>query len=112
MSRLLILVGFALLVIAPPLLASDLPTDPGLDKTVNLAIKGEALWDVMKMLNKQTGVQLRASHEIVDQKATIFVDNKPLREVMNGLVTVFPYKWTGSRSGRGRCLSAGKISTL
>lgn len=74
--------------------ASSLPSDdPVLDKPVTLAVKGEAFRDVVPIIVKQTGVHLRVSKEIADQKCTIFVDGKPLREVMAGLETVFLYRW-------------------
>ena len=65
-----------------------------LDKPVTLAIKGEALSDIMPMLEEQTSVRLRVSHEIADQKATIFVDDKPLKQVMSGLAKLFQCKWS------------------
>lgn len=68
--------------------------DKSLDKPVTLAIKGEALCDIMPILERQTGVRLRVGKEIADQKATIFVDDKPLRQVMEGLSTLFGYHWT------------------
>ena len=73
---------------------TPLPKDPNLDKPITLAVKGEALIDIMPMLADQTGAQLRVSKEIADQKATIFVDDKPLRDVMLGLETLFRYRWS------------------
>jgi len=51
--------------------------DPVLKKPVTLAVKGEALADIMPMLQDQTGVLLRVSADTADRKSTIFVDNKP-----------------------------------
>ena len=68
--------------------------DARLDKPVTLAVKGEALADIFPMIEKQTGVHLRVAHDIADQKATIFIDDKPLKEVMAGLKTVFRYTWS------------------
>ena len=91
-----------LLISATALHAATLPDDPALAKPVTLAVKGEALTDVLGMMQEQTGVRLRVERDIADQKATIFVDKKPLRDVMNGLVTVFGYRWSqeGPSSGR------------
>ncbi|MCX6376948.1 MAG: hypothetical protein NTU88_13105 [Armatimonadetes bacterium] len=94
------LVAFASVMYAAPL-----PDDPALAKPVTLAVKGEALTDVLKMLQKQTGVRLRVDRDIADQKVTIFVDQKPMKDVMNGLSTVFGYRWSqetvsGSRTYR------------
>ncbi|MHB1001929.1 MAG: hypothetical protein ACYC27_22035 [Armatimonadota bacterium] len=71
-----------------------LPDDPNLDKPVTLAIKGEALSDIAEMLGKQSGAELRVTKEIADQKATIFVDEKPLRDVMLALETLFGFRWS------------------
>ena len=68
--------------------------DARLDKPVTLAIKGAALSDIMPIIEKQTGARLKVAHDIADQKATIFVDDKPLKEIMTGLQTVFQYAWS------------------
>ena len=83
--------------------AAPLPDNPALDKPVTLAVKGEALSDIMDMLEKQTGVSLQVARDIADQKATIFVDEKPLREVMEGLATLFKFYW------REKTLSGHKV---
>ena len=70
--------------------------DARLDKPVTLAVKGEALADILPLIEKQTGVRLKVAHDIADQKATIFVDDKPLKEVMAGLKTVFGFTWSYS----------------
>lgn len=72
---------------------TDAP-DPGLTKAVTLAVKGEALSGVMAMLQAQTGVQLRVPSSIADQKVTIFVDDKPLIDVIHGLKTLFGYRFS------------------
>lgn len=74
--------------------SASLPNDAALDKHVTLAVKGEALSDVMPTLEKQTGARVRAAKEIADQKVTIYVDDKPLREVMQGLSSLFGYFWS------------------
>lgn len=73
---------------------SAFAADARLDKPVTLAVKGEALSDIMPIIEQQTGVRLRVAHDIADQKATIFVDDKPLKEIMAGLQTVFGYTWS------------------
>lgn len=60
---------------------------------VTLAVKGESLSDVMQLLQNQSGLRLRVSKEISDQKVTVFVDNQPLRDVMKALCSLFGYKW-------------------
>ena len=78
-----------------------LPDDASLSKPVTLAVKGAALVDLMPMLQEQTGVALRVAPEIAERKATVFVDEKPLSEVMEGLSTLFKYRWT-SKMSEGR----------
>ncbi len=63
------------------------------DTPVTLAVKGEALVDIVPMLTEQTGVKLTVSKDIADQKATIFVDKRPLKQLMADLETVFGYQW-------------------
>lgn len=92
-SRMLLIIALILLFPAIATCAS-LPTDRVLDKPVKLVVKGEALSDIMPMLEKQTGVRVRVAMEIADQKATIFIDDKPLRQVMEGISTLFGYHWT------------------
>jgi len=93
--RLLLVV--VLLVLCTVVLCDDsppeLPSDPALDKLVTLALKGEAISDVVKLLTKQTGVRFKTSKEVSDQKVTIFVDEKPLKEVMEGITTLFQWQW-------------------
>ncbi|HET6455456.1 MAG TPA: hypothetical protein VFI02_13715 [Armatimonadota bacterium] len=68
--------------------------DARLDKPITLSVKGEALADILPLIEKQTGVRLKVAYDIADQKATIFVDDKPLKEIMAGLKTVFQYTWS------------------
>jgi len=71
-----------------------LPADQPFNQPVTLAVKGEALSDIMAMLSKQTGVRLRTTRDIADQKATIFVDKRPLKDVIAGLKTIFGYRFS------------------
>ena len=94
--------GLGALALATGVAAATLPDDPALHKPITLAVKGEALSDVMKLLHDQTGVELKVQNEVADQKVTIFVDGKPLREVMEGLVTVLQYTWSAqTANGHG-----------
>lgn len=90
----LLLVIFCLLAIGLPALAIDLlPEDAILSKLVTLDLKGESLSDIAKVLSKATGVNVRASADVSDQKATVLVGNMPLRDVMNGLATLYGWSW-------------------
>lgn len=79
--------------------AEPLPDDAALSASVTLAVKGESLADTLKLLQKQTGVQLQAARDVADQKVTIFVDDKPLRKVMEGLSVLLEYHWTAKDLG-------------
>ncbi|MHB1002121.1 MAG: hypothetical protein ACYC27_23010 [Armatimonadota bacterium] len=95
MYRLIIAAVLAFLL--PVFAYADTDTNnnyPDIDKTVTLDVKGESLSDVLEMLHRKTGVQLRVSKDIADQKVTIFVDDKPLNGVMAGLSKLFGFRWT------------------
>ncbi len=83
-------------------MAEPLPDDAALSSPVTLAIKGESLSDTLKSLEKQSGVQLRAARDVADQKVTVFVDDKPLRKVMEGLALLLEYHWTAKDLGGKR----------
>lgn len=72
-----------------------------LSKPVTLAVKGEALSDITAMLSRQAGLKVRATKDIANQKATIFVDNKPLKDVLDGLSTILGYRWSVVRQTDG-----------
>lgn len=73
--------------------AADLENDPALAATVTLDCNGEAISDILYLLEYQTGVDLAVTKDVADQKATIYVEDKPLSEIMTGLTTIFGYKW-------------------
>ncbi len=78
------------------------PADQAFKQPVTLAVKGEALSDIMAMLSKQTGVKLRTAKDIADQKATIFVDKCPLKDVIAGLKTIYGYRFSVVPVGDGK----------
>ncbi len=74
--------------------ADTLADDARLGQPVTLSVKGEALGDILPLLTKQTGVALRVSElDVADQKATVFIDARPLSDVMSGLTTLFGFEW-------------------
>lgn len=97
-----VLVPLMILISLGAAVGASLPDDPELDAPVTLAVKGEALTDVLKMLQGQTGVRLQAGRDVADQKVTIFVDDKPLRKVMEGLSLLLEYHWTYKDFSSGR----------
>jgi type II secretory pathway component GspD/PulD (secretin) len=93
MRRLLFVVLLILLLSTRSFCADNALADPVLKKPITLTMKGEALADVMKEIAKQTGLNVTVSRSISDQKATILVDDKPARDVMQGVATIFGYNW-------------------
>jgi len=64
---------------------------------VTLREKGVALSDFCAELQEQTGVELSASRAVADEKVTVFVKERPARDVMREVARLFGYFW--SRSG-------------
>jgi len=93
------LVLLAIIVSIGNAASGSLLEDPALDIPVTLAVKGEALTDVLDVLQEQTGVRLRAGRDVADQKVTIFVDDKPLRRAMEGLALLLEYHWSPKSIG-------------
>lgn len=60
---------------------------------ITLSLKGASLDELAKILESQSGVKFRIDRDIADKKVAMFVDEKPLSQVMNGLKTLFQYKW-------------------
>jgi hypothetical protein len=71
--------------------------DPRLFRRVTLQRKGVALEDLCRELGKQADVLLQASRGVGDEKATVFVKERPAREVMRAIARLFGYRW--ARSG-------------
>lgn len=94
MRKPLLLLLITLALLAGIAANAALLSDKVLEKPVTLSVKGEALCDIFPILREQTGVRFQVGRDIADQKATIYVDDKPLRQVMEGLSTLFGYHWT------------------
>ena len=90
----LILQMAMLAVLAHACSAVSLEEDSNLDKPITLSLKGQALSDICQTISSSTGVKIRASKDVADQKATILITNKPLRDVISALANVFEYKWS------------------
>ncbi len=72
--------------------------DSKLFKTVTLTLKHAAFEEVCQELKRQTGVEIDCGRNVADDNATIFVTNRPAREVMREISRVFGFIW--ERSGR------------
>jgi hypothetical protein len=71
--------------------------DSRLFRKVSLQMKGASLADLCAQLQEQTGVQLRASRAVADEKVTVLVKEQPARDVMRAVSRLFSYFW--ERSG-------------
>lgn len=70
--------------------------DPRLARAVTLALKGASLEDLCDQLKTQTGVPLSAARGVRDEKVTVFVDDRPARDVMRMVTHLFGFQWTRS----------------
>jgi hypothetical protein len=67
--------------------------DPRLARQVTLALKATAVDEFCAAMREQTGVRLRASRGVGDEKVTLFVRERPARDVMRAVARLFGYKW-------------------
>ena len=81
----LVLVMFALSVQTD---ADDLRADARLHKAVNLQLHTALLDEVMQEIGRQTGVAFLLDDSLQEQKATLFVSEKPVWQVINNLTQV------------------------
>src|SRR5438876_3557933 len=98
----LVLISMFLTASAPPVAgaapgAPKQEKDPRLLHKVTLQQKGVALSDFCAELQAQTGVELSASRAVADEKVTVFVKDRPARDVMREVARLFNDFW--SRSG-------------
>jgi hypothetical protein len=73
------------------------PVDPRLFRKITLRLKGVSLAAFCAELQTQTGVELRASQGVADEKVTILVREQPARDLMRAVARLFGYFW--ARSG-------------
>lgn len=96
------LIILVLLIIGLPSFGIELiPDDATFSKAVTMDSKGESLSDVVKVLSKAAGVSIRASEDVADQKVTILVDSMSIRDVMNGIATLYGWSWAVKASDDG-----------
>jgi hypothetical protein len=71
--------------------------DARLFKKVTLQLKATSLEEFCAELERQAGVRFRASRGAQDEKVTVFVKERPVRDVMREVARLFGYYW--ARSG-------------
>ncbi|MHB1002085.1 MAG: hypothetical protein ACYC27_22830 [Armatimonadota bacterium] len=93
MSRYIWIILLVLLSSCMANAADIMESSSNINTSVTVAVKGYSLVELASLLQNQTGIQFRVDRDIADNKVTVFVDDKPLIQVMNGLETLFQYKW-------------------
>jgi len=94
----LFLVIFILLCITVPGQSdpriSALDTEPGLEKRITLSLRAASIKELLAHVQGETGVRLRAAREIQEDKASIWVEERPARDVLRALAHCFNLRWS------------------
>lgn len=72
--------------------------DSRLFRKVTLGLKGASLEELCTELARQTEVRFEAARVVADDKVTVFVKDRPARELMRGLVRLLDLQWERSGS--------------
>jgi hypothetical protein len=72
--------------------------DARLFRKITLRLKGSSLDEFCEAFEKETGVRVRPSRGVEDEKVTVFVKALPSRDVMRGVARLFGYYWVRSGS--------------
>jgi hypothetical protein len=81
--------------VVPPPLAQD----ERLVGEVTVAVKDRPLGDVLPEIGKKLGVPLTAARETADDKITLFIKERPAREVLALISDHFDFQWRRDRDG-------------
>lgn len=75
---------------------------PNLDKPVSLRVRAATIRDVLEKIETDTKVKLRAERDVANDKVTIYVKDKPARDVLRALAHCFNLCWSVTDSGELR----------
>jgi hypothetical protein len=78
---------------------NSLQQDPRLDVKVSIAQKDRPLREILAALRCEMKVPLRAGRDTADDKATLFLDERPAAEVMARIAGQFDFQWRPYREG-------------
>jgi hypothetical protein len=67
--------------------------DARLFRKVTLQLKGVSLDDLCVEMGKRAEVKMQASRGVQDEKVTVFVKDRPVRDVMREVARLFGYMW-------------------
>jgi hypothetical protein len=71
--------------------------DARLQKRVALGVKRTSFGDLCDQLAKETGIEIVAAKAVADDKVTIFCKDRPVRDIMRAVSSLFGFTW--DRSG-------------
>ncbi len=72
--------------------------DARLVRKVTLAEKGVSFSDLCRKLTSIAGIQLTANRRVADDKITVFCRERPLRDIMRQISSLFGFMWLRSGS--------------
>ena len=82
-----------------------LDTKPGLEKKITLTLRAASLREVLAKVEAETGVRLRPDREIAEDKCTVWVKDKPARDVLKAVAKCFNLGWAEAEIGSLRYLN-------
>jgi len=76
-----------------------LDTTPGLNKQITLNLRAASLREVLDKIQAATGVKLRPDRDIAEDKVTIWVKEKPAKDVLRAIAHCFNLCWAEAEVG-------------
>jgi hypothetical protein len=73
--------------------------DPRLDRAVTVSVEGMAVAELLERLSAKTGIALAAAPDLGQEKVIAFGRNRPLRELLADLATLFNNRWRREKRG-------------
>lgn len=67
--------------------------DARLQKRVTLGVKRTSFGDLCEQLAKETGIEIVAAKAVADDKVTIFCKDRPVRDIMRAVSSLFGFTW-------------------
>jgi hypothetical protein len=73
--------------------------EAALQKPITVWQRLASLAEVLQDIRKQTGVPLRCQDALRDTKLTVYVQNRPAREVLEQVASLFGWRWRRDEDG-------------
>ncbi|MEJ5251888.1 MAG: hypothetical protein HPY54_08960 [Chthonomonadetes bacterium] len=93
MRAILCYIALSAVALGAHALADDLSADARLQKAVSLQLHTALLDEVMQEINRQTGVAFHIHDSLKEEKATLFISDKPAWQVLNRLGEVLGIRY-------------------